>query len=253
MADVEVISYTDPACPWSWAAEPVLARLRSEFAAGVAITYVMGGLAREVTDPHEILLDGLDAAAGSGMPVDPRGWAGRQGRPPRSTYPACLAVNAAAEQQLDGALLRVLREGFWLRRLALDTPDALEAAAAAVAGLDRAAFAIALRSSAIAEAFGADLERARGVRLPTFEVAGARVGPDGLRDAVLAAGATPGPRPDPERALALLGAATTAEVAAATGLPYARAAARLWALAGELAVRPERVGLADGVLWHQEA
>src|SRR4051812_6348830 len=242
MADVEVISYTDPACPWSWAAEPVLARLRSEFAAGVAITYVLGGLAREVSHPHEILLDGLDAAAASGMPVDPRGWAGRQGRPPRSTYPACLAVKAAAEQQLDGALLRVLREGFWLRRLTLDTPDALEAAAAGVRHLDRDAFAVALRSSAIAEAFGADLERARGVRLPTFEVAGARVGPEGLREAVLAAGATPGRLPDPESALASLGPSTTAEVAAATGLPYTRAAARLWALAGELSVRAERVG-----------
>jgi protein-disulfide isomerase-like protein with CxxC motif len=39
--------YTDPACPWSWAAEPCLRRIEAEFGDGVSITYVMGGLARE--------------------------------------------------------------------------------------------------------------------------------------------------------------------------------------------------------------
>jgi protein-disulfide isomerase-like protein with CxxC motif len=42
---VHVIYYTDPACPWSWAAEPALRRIQGEFGDGVSITYVMGGLA----------------------------------------------------------------------------------------------------------------------------------------------------------------------------------------------------------------
>ena len=154
MAEVEVISYTDPGCPWSWGSEPVLRRVQAEFADSVRITYVMAGLAREISDPHEMLLSGLDAAAASGMPVDARGWGGREGTAPRSTYPACLAVKAAQEQgsQVGAAYLRVLREGFWLRRARLDTPDALEDAARRVPGLDGARFAIDLRSSAIAEA-----------------------------------------------------------------------------------------------------
>jgi predicted DsbA family dithiol-disulfide isomerase len=256
MAEVEVISYTDPACPWSWAAEPVLRRVRSEFAGEVAFTYVLAGLAREISDPHEMLLSGLDAAAASGMPVDPRSWAGREGRPPRSTYPACLGVKAAQEQgpAVGDAYLRVLREGFWLRRRALDTPDALEAAAAEVAGLDRARFAIALRSSAIAEAFGADLERARGVAPPAFELNGERVAPDGLRAAVIAAGAAPSALPDPEQAVAAHGALTTAEVVAICDLPWPRAAQRLWTLATDFRLRAERVGVGgDGVLWHPAA
>jgi predicted DsbA family dithiol-disulfide isomerase len=252
MADVEVISYTDPACPWSWAAEPALRRLQAEFADEARITYVLAGMAREITDPHEMLLRGLDASAASGMPVDPRGWAGRGGRPPRSTYPACLAVKAAQEQgpAIGAAYLRVLREGFWLRRGALDTPDALENAARDVPGLDAARFAIDVRSSAIAEAFGADLERGRGLALPSFDVAGRRVGPDGLRDAVAAAGAASRPLPAPEVAIRRLGALTTAEVVAATGLPWPRAEHALWSLALEFGLRPERVGLGGGVLWH---
>jgi predicted DsbA family dithiol-disulfide isomerase len=115
MANVEVIYYTDPACPWSWAAEPALRRLQIEFAEEASITYVLGGLHREINDPQDELLAALDAAQASGMPVDPRAWGGHGGRAPRSTYPAGLAAKAAAEQGLDGAYLRVLREGFWLR------------------------------------------------------------------------------------------------------------------------------------------
>lgn len=274
MAVVEVIYYTDPACPWSWAAEPALRRLLTEFGDGVRITYVMAGLAREISDPHAELLEALDAAAASGMPVDPRSWGGRGGRAPRSTYPSCLAGKAAAEQRLDGPYLRVLREGFWLRGAALDTPDALEAAARAVPGLDLGRFAIDLRSNAIAEAFGADLERARSVPqehrsaaadppragLPSFEVRGARdarwvadaaalaADPRVLRDAVAAAGADPSPLPSAEQALRAHGSMATAEVAAACDLPWPRAAAELWRLALDFRVRPERVG--GGELWH---
>jgi predicted DsbA family dithiol-disulfide isomerase len=272
MAVVEVIYYTDPACPWSWAAEPGLRRMQSEFADQVTITYVVAGLARELTAPQHELLEALDAAAASGMPVDVRGWAGRAGRAPRSTYPACLAVKAAAEQGLDGPYLRVLREGFWLRRASLDTPDALEAAALAVPAIDAARFAIDLRSSAIAEAFGADLDRARAVpeqyrsasaepprvALPTFEVrgageprwvsgAGAAVSPADLRDAVLAAGARPGPSPDVAGAIRRFRTMTTAEVAAVCDLPWTRAAAELWALAQDHRLAAERVP--GGELW----
>jgi predicted DsbA family dithiol-disulfide isomerase len=256
MAVVEVIYYTDPADPWSWAAEPALRRLQCEFADQVAITYVQGGLAREVSDPGHLLLAGLDAAAASGMPVDPRGWGGHGGRAPRSTYPACLAAKAAAEQGAEGAYLRVLREGFWLRRQPLDSPDALEAAARGVPGFDHARFAIDLRSSAIAEAFGADLERARARpedhrELPAFRVGDAwlhgHVQPRALRDAVAAAGAEPLRLPGVEDAVRRFGTLATAEVAAATDLPWPRAAAELWRLATEFRVGVERVG--GGELW----
>ena len=52
---VHVIYYTDPACPWSWAAEPALRRIEGEFGDGVSITYVMGGLAREFSEPAAAL------------------------------------------------------------------------------------------------------------------------------------------------------------------------------------------------------
>ena len=87
------------------------------------------------------------------MPVDPRLWS--EG-PIRSTYPACMAVKAAAEQGADAAAryLRALREGLMCFRRKLDAPEALVEEARA-AGLDVARFRIDLGSNAIVEAFGA--------------------------------------------------------------------------------------------------
>jgi protein-disulfide isomerase-like protein with CxxC motif len=45
---VEVRYYSDPACTWSWAAEPALRRLIFEFDRDLNFAREMGGLARPV-------------------------------------------------------------------------------------------------------------------------------------------------------------------------------------------------------------
>ena len=234
-----------------------------EFGDQARITYVMGGLAREFSEPLEALRAVLDAAAHSGMPVDPRLWLDA---PPTSSYPACQAVKAATEQGLDGAYLRVLREGIMCERRTLDTADALVEAARGVIGLDVARFASALRSSATVEAFGADVERARAVcpeqgRLgrvgfPSFELRGndgvvhavPNPGdPATLRAAALAAGGVPGPRPTVPELLALGGRFAAPEVAAACDLPGPLAHVQLWQEAAAWRARPQRI--LSGELW----
>jgi predicted DsbA family dithiol-disulfide isomerase len=257
MGAVHVVIYTDPACPYSWAAEPALRRMETEFAGSLQITYVMGGLAREFTRPQETLRHWIDASAESGMPVDPRLWLEA---PPRSSYPACLAVKAAAEQGMDGQYLRRAREGFAYERLALDTPDALIALARTVPGLDVQRFRIDLSSNAIVEAFGADLERARSVA-PTLRGDAPRVafpsiqaiGPggeewaydtwsaDAWHAAVLAAGGQPdGARPTVPEALRHYRAMAASEVAEVCALPGPTAPAELWSLAAKWQARVER-------------
>jgi putative protein-disulfide isomerase len=256
-----VTYYTDPACPYSWAAEPALRRLQVEFAEGLSITYVMGGLAREFRKPVETMRHVMDAAAESGMPTDPRLWLDA---PPTSSYPACQAVKAAAEQGLDGPYLRVVREGLMVDRLKLDTADALVDAARRVPGMDVERFGIDLRSHAIVEAFGADLDRTRAaardgeprVPFPSFEVRG-----DGdevhwlydstdaaqLRQAALAAGSDPQPLPDALGAVRRFARIATPEVAAVCDRPGPLTAAELWRMAAEWQVRPERA--LTGELW----
>ncbi len=233
----------------------------TQFGDRVRITYVMSGMVRTVEDPLKLTSELCEASARSGMPVDPRLWIDR---PPASTYPACQAVKAAADQGRDGAYLRVLREGFMLDRAKLDTADALIRAAGQVPGMDVARFEIDLRSSASVEALAEDLEhrRALGERhgfvanAPAFVVGDGGAAPlrpqnvweyAPLERAVTAAGAEPlgEPEPTPEQALARFGRMTTAEVASVCGLPRPAAAAALWRLADDWRARPERVLAAD--------
>jgi predicted DsbA family dithiol-disulfide isomerase len=274
---VHVRYYTDPACSSSWGFEPGLRRLLVEFGADLSFTYVVGGLAREYdAAAHAWLLrHWLDRAGSTEMPIDPRLWVEA---PIKSTYPACMAVKAAADQGPEAAarMLRALREGLLCFRRKLDTTEALVEEARR-AGLDAARYRVDLGSHATVEAFGADLEEARAVpdearaagavsdawgsaeRLAFPSAAfsgedGARhwaFGGDDLdawRRAALAAGAG---RADGdlavEDALRRFGRMATAEVSAVCGLPGPRAHAELWRLATEWKARPVRV--LTGYLW----
>jgi predicted DsbA family dithiol-disulfide isomerase len=243
---------TDPACSASWTAEPVVRRLQVEFGEDLRFTYVMGGLARDYPKGHHDgeVADWLARASESRMPIDPGLWT--EG-PIASTYPACMAVKAAAEQAADGggAYLRALREGLMCFRRKLDTTEALVEEARRV-GLDVQRFRIDLASHAIVEAFGADLEEARAVTLPSMAFDGhwvSGVRPyDEYRAAAEAAGAraTGGPL-RVEEALRRFGRLALPEVEAVCDLPEPRAAAELWRLASEWKAKPVRV--LSGHLW----
>jgi putative protein-disulfide isomerase len=256
-----VTYYTDPACPWSWAAEPAVRRVLVEFADDIAVTYVMGGLAREFRTPVETMRHVLDAAAASGMPTDPRLWLDA---PPVSSYPACQAVKAAADQGLDEPYLRVVREGLMVDRVKLDSADALIGAARRVPGLDIERFRIDLHSAATVEAFGADMEAARvaardgerRVPFPSFAVRGESGevqwvydsgDPEELRAAALGAGAASRPLPTVLEAVSRFGRIATPEVAAVCDRPGPLAAADLWRLAADWKVSSERA--LTGELW----
>lgn len=263
MSQVEATYFTDPYCPWSWAAEPVHRRLAVEFADDVRITYVIGGMARALEDRVAFASEWLNAGAASGMPVDPRGLFED---PPAATHPAGLAVKAVAEQADPGPFLRRLREAIMVDRRRLDRGDALlDVARETQPPLRIDLLRVAFGSNAIVEALGADLGRAKAagdagarVPLPTLHLRG----PDGVvhavegpqpyervRRAVMLAGAAPtaAAAPSIEEALRRFGSMATPEVSAACFLPGPRASAELWRLALEWRVIPRRV--LGGELW----
>jgi putative protein-disulfide isomerase len=281
---VAVDYHTDPACPWSWAAESRIRALMLEFEGDLRWRPVMGGLAREVAPgvgPRASLPPGVRAglveewlrvSAETGAPLDPLTWADGG---IRTTYPACMAVRAASEQGTEAAFgyLRRLREGIMCERLKLDHAEAL-VEAARQAGLDVERFRLGLRSHAITEAFGADLEGtaalaaeqgarppqssegAGGAALPTvvFEGEGGRETVAGLQplDAYRRAAERCGARrqnghPDVEEVVRRFGRVTTAEVELLCDLPGPRSHAELWRLAENWRVRPVRV--LTGWLW----
>jgi len=239
----------------SWAVQPALRRLIVEFGADLRFTLVMGGLARSFEGRHdELFAEWLEAGDRSGMPVDPRLWT--EG-PLASSYPACMAVKAAAEQGPEAGLryLRAVQEGLFCLRRKLDGMEALVEEARGV-GLDPARFRIDLESNAIVEAFGNDLEELREAEAPLPSV---RFGDDGwvrqpgsyedLRAAAMAAGASGGggPSPDVTAALRQFGRMAEPEVEAVCDLPGPRTRAELWRLASEWRAKPTRV--LTGWLW----
>src|SRR5437867_777233 len=105
---VSVRYYTDPGCAWSWAAEPFTRKLIVQFGDALEWKLVMGGLAKEwatVTDTPVasgafegrcgLIREWLRVASETRAPIDPLLWADG---PPTTSYPACMAVKAAAEQ-----------------------------------------------------------------------------------------------------------------------------------------------------------
>ena len=281
--------YTDPACTWSWGAEPQLRKLAWEFEGELNERFVLGGLARRFgrdysddeagvageTCFQDLVSHWLDVTAETGMPVDPRIWTQN---PISSTYPACMAVKAAAEQGPEATrrYLRRVREGLMLERRRLDHADAL-LAVAGEAGLDTARFRRDLSSNAITEAFAADLDDVRRVPDEVRELGRVRhtegrervpfpsavfTGADGTehsvwgfqpyeawRDAALAAGASTrdSQAPEPVDAALLLGRAATAEVMELSGRPEPVVLADLWNAARDWRLRAAPV--LTGTMW----
>lgn len=271
-----------------------------QFGDALQWTFVMGGLAREIDDAGEgtglapggakdrvhahLIRSWLAVAQETGAPIDPLLWV--EG-PLSSTYPVCMAVRAASEQLDDGGYryLRRLREAIMCERRKLDHVEAL-AEEGRAAGLDVERLRIDLRSHAITEAFGADLEETRGLTerdevewtsssgserqesfsrgaagtpLPTLLFSGGEADrplavpgfqPYSVyRDAALAMGARSRDAQPPgvEELIERFGRVTTKEVEEVCELPGPRAGAELYRLAEQWKLRPLR--RMTGYLW----
>lgn len=123
---LEIIEFTDPVCTWCWGSEPVLRTLEIRFGSQLKISYIMGGLVKDITsfydnyndiggDPDRsnknIAKHWVDASNRHGMPVKIDGFKLFSKEQP-STYPQNIAYKAA--QMQDGTkanrFLRRIRE-----------------------------------------------------------------------------------------------------------------------------------------------
>ncbi len=120
---MEITYYTDPLCCWSWALEPQWRKLRYLYQGHVKWRYRMGGLIpnwdnyndpmNAITRPLQMGPLWMEAKYSSGMPIQDKVWFQQ---PPKSSYPACIAVKAAELQSPVAAevYLRRVREAIML-------------------------------------------------------------------------------------------------------------------------------------------
>lgn len=181
MSRVRVTEFTDPYCTWCWGAEPIRRRLEEVYRDQLGVEYVMGGLAEDVEQFNDPASDGgadeevsthwKAASQQHGMPVDASVW---REDPPESTYPACVAYEAATFQdgELAAAFLRRMREAGGAEGANLERTGVLARLAEEV-GLDVGRFRAALDGEEAWEAFREDQRTARqygATSFPTFLV-----------------------------------------------------------------------------------
>jgi predicted DsbA family dithiol-disulfide isomerase len=266
---LEATLYTDPLCAWSWAFEPSWRRLRLDLGARLDARTAMVGMIpdwdtyrdsfQNVRVPAQIGPLWREVQAVTGMPVAERIW---NDDPPASSYPAGLAVAAAALQGPDAAasLLRRLREALFLGGRNIARPEVLvDMVRQAGADLDADRLLDDLTGPEAAAAFRLDLDDARRRAVNRYPAVVLRT-PDGrtvllvgfrpvaaLRETVarLAPGLAWPPAPDPIAYATRWRRVLDTEVALACEipLPAARHALHAACEAGALRPDPDRPGV----------
>jgi predicted DsbA family dithiol-disulfide isomerase len=161
---VELIHYTDAACPWAYNFEPALRTLEARYGDQLNVRTVMIGLSESY---KEYEARGYTAEGTSlsrrrfrwrGMPMA----TGPRSRPV-GTGPACRLVKAAELQGVPQAeaVLRNLRFGWFASDLVMDTGEALRAVAESVDGLDAERALADAATPQVEEAYQADRAESR--------------------------------------------------------------------------------------------
>jgi predicted DsbA family dithiol-disulfide isomerase len=161
---IEVTEYTDPGCPWSWTSEPRIRWVHRRYGDHVAWRRVFG-----------IQLDGPEDADSDEVPEDVRRrWLGVAAhaqapvgakllRAHTSTRPAARAAKAAELQgtAVADAVLRRLREAFFVVGNPPDNREAISLALEGVPGLDLGALLDAAEAPETFDAIEVDFEETR--------------------------------------------------------------------------------------------
>lgn len=178
-----VTQYTDPLCTWCWGAEPIVRRLEEVYRGQIEMDFVMGGLvetfddfydaANDIGSPEDVKDHWVEARQKHGMPMDTKIF---DQNPADSTYPACIAYEAAEFQSKEKAheYLRRMREAYMTECTSTEERENLVELAGEV-GLDTDAFTDALDDGSAEEAFEEDLREMRqaGARgFPSFHIEG---------------------------------------------------------------------------------
>ena len=185
---LEILECTDPVCTWCWASEPVLRALKARYADQLEISFIAGGLVKDIRDfedgDNEIGGDPaaankqigehwLEASHLHGMPVTTRPLELFSAEHP-SSYPQNIAYKAAQfeDQELADRFLRRLREATAVEAKQTNREEVLLALAKKI-GLKTEKFLTHYTDGTAQAAFEMDMATTKAYKvqlLPTFIV-----------------------------------------------------------------------------------
>jgi predicted DsbA family dithiol-disulfide isomerase len=182
MSTVEVVHFSDPACPWAYSASPAHAVLRWRFGDQLDWRLTLIGLAERAADYQSRGYDPVQSAMGRlafrrfGMPLAPQARERLMG-----TARGCRAVVAARLHHpgREHAVLRALQFAWFTTSALMDEDSEVLAALRGVEGVDAGALVAALDSREVSEAYEADRAEARTAAGTPTEAQGRSAATDG--------------------------------------------------------------------------
>lgn len=180
---VELIYVHDPMCSWCWGYQPILPEVISAVVNEVPVRRLLGGLAPDSDVPmpaaQQQAIQGYWRRIEQelGRPFNYDFW--KLNTPRRSTYPACRAVLAAAEQQAEVAMIDAIQQAYYQRAM---NPSNLEVLCqlAAELGLDEAQFRESISSQKVVDKFSEELLEVQRLPVQGFPTWVFRAGSDAV-------------------------------------------------------------------------
>lgn len=122
--------YHDPMCSWCWGFRPTAEQLFSRLPQGIKRVNILGGLAPDsdtaMPAEQQLAIQGhwrhIEELLGTSFNHD--FWSNC--KPRRSTYPACRAVIAAAQQAREEAMIESIQNAYYLRAMNPSDTETLE-------------------------------------------------------------------------------------------------------------------------------
>ncbi|WP_162915343.1 DsbA family protein [Paraflavitalea soli] len=178
---IQATWFTDPLCCWSWGMQPHLDQWQAGYGDQLTLQYVMGGMlpswqqfhdeANNVSRPVQMGPVWMHAAQLMGRPVHHQVW---MKDPPASSYPACIAVKAAALQLPEAGitLFRNLQQALMAAGKNIASWPILQSLAAQLVAeypaFDLRQFEADYKQDAAIDAFKQDLARVAQYRITRF-------------------------------------------------------------------------------------
>lgn len=170
----QLVYVHDPMCSWCWAFRPVWASIRSDLAADIQVSSLLGGLAADTAAPMPVEMQ--QGIRGIWQTIQQRVpgtefnfdfWARCQ--PRRATFPACRAVIAAREQSpaFEESMIVAIQQAYYLQARN-PSDDATLIELAGELGLDAERFAGDLQSDRVQALLLDEIRRARRLGADSF-------------------------------------------------------------------------------------
>ena len=182
---IEIIEFTDPVCTWCWGSEPILRKVETRYPNDVKVSFIMGGLVKDMNDfqdefndiggesdlskvNEQIASHWIKASERHKMPVETKGFS-LFTKEHTSTYPANIAYKAGQFQgeEIANRFLRRIREAAATEAKQVNRLDVLKELASSV-GLDEQQWLMDMESGRAEKEFEKDLARCQQFQIYAF-------------------------------------------------------------------------------------